>query len=160
MNEAKLREELYAANENRGVAYAMIFDEMVKEFGLEKAKEVMKRAIYKRGVQIGENFKEFAPRNFAGLRDAFLGMIPDGSQMFKPTVTRCDAEGLDIEFENCPLKNSWRKMGLSEEQCAVMCEVSGIVDYGTFEGAGFHFEMTALPEGSKEKCYLKIREKK
>ncbi len=159
MSEAKLREELYAANENRAILYKMIFDEMVEEFGMEKAKEVMKRAIYKRGEQIGQKFKPYAGGDFAGLRDAFVGGIPDDSKMFAPTVTRCDEGGLDVEFDNCPLKNAWIKMGMSDEDCATMCEVAGIIDYGTFEGAGFHFEMTALPEGSKDKCYLKIRKK-
>lgn len=159
MSESKLREELYAANENRAIVLKMIFDEMVAEFGMDKAKEVMKRAIYKRGEKIGENFKQFAHGDFKGLCDAFIGGIPDNSTMFAPTVTKCDEEGLDIEFDNCPLKNAWRKMGMSEKECADMCEVAGIVDYGTFEGAGFHFEMTALPEGSLEKCYLKIRKK-
>ncbi|WP_051261264.1 L-2-amino-thiazoline-4-carboxylic acid hydrolase [Desulfovibrio inopinatus] len=160
MSEAKLREELYAANENRGILYKFIFDAMVEEFGMEKAKEVMKKGIYKRGQEIGQQFKQYADAgDFPGLRDAFIGHIADDSKMFAPTVTRCDDGGLDIEFDNCPLKNSWRKMGLSDEECATMCEVAGIIDYGTFEGAGFGFEMTALPEGSKEKCYLKIRKK-
>ncbi len=159
MSEEKLRKELYAANENRAILYKLIFDAMVDEFGLEKAKEVMKKGIYKRGEQIGENFKQFAPADFSGLRDAFLGGIPDDSKMFAPTVTKCDAEGLDIEFDNCPLKNAWLKMGLSDEECATLCEVAGIIDFGTFEGAGFDFQMTALPEGSKEKCYLKVRSK-
>jgi hypothetical protein len=159
MSEAKLREELYASNENRAIIYKMILDEMVTEFGMDKAKAVMKRAIYKRGEQIGKNFQSYAPGDFKGLCDAFLGVIPDDSKMFAPTITRCDAGGLDIEFSNCPLKNTWRKMGLSDAECATLCEVAGAVDYGTFEGAGFHFEMTALPEGSMEKCYLKIRRK-
>lgn len=160
MSEAKLREELYAANENRAIIYKLVFDAMVDEFGLEKAKEVMKKGIYKRGEQIAEKLKKFAPSDFKGLCDEFLGGIPDDSKMFAPTVTRCDEGGLDIEFANCPLKNAWRDMGLSDEECATLCEVAGIIDYGTFEGAGFDFQMTALPEGSKEKCYLKIREKK
>ncbi|WP_432734511.1 L-2-amino-thiazoline-4-carboxylic acid hydrolase [Maridesulfovibrio sp. FT414] len=160
MSEATLRKELYAANENRAIIYKLIFDAMVEEFGLEKAKEVMKKGIYRRGEQIGEKFKKFAPGDFKGLRDAFIGGIPDESKMFAPTVTRCDEGGLDIEFDNCPLKNAWRDMGLSDEECATLCEVAGIIDFGTFEGAGFDFEMTALPEGSKDKCYLKVREKK
>ncbi len=159
MSEEKLREELYAANENRAIFYKRIFDAMVEEFGLEKAKEVMKRGIYKRGEEIGQNFKQYAHGDFAGLRDAFIGHIPDGGKMFAPTVTRCDEGGLDIEFANCPLKNAWIKMGMSDEDCATMCEVAGIVDYGTFEGAGFDFQMTALPEGSKDTCYLRIRKK-
>ncbi|WP_051294772.1 L-2-amino-thiazoline-4-carboxylic acid hydrolase [Maridesulfovibrio bastinii] len=160
MSEAKLREELYAANENRAIIYKLIFDAMVNEFGLEKAKEVMKKGIYARGAQIAEGLKPFAPNDFKGLCDAFIGGIPDDSKMFAPTVTRCDEGGLDIEFANCPLKNAWKDMGLSDEECATLCEVAGIIDYGTFESAGFDFQMTALPEGSKEKCYLKIREKK
>lgn len=159
MSESQLRTELYASNENRALIYKLIFDEMRDEFGEEKAKEVMKRAIYKRGEQIGENFKQFAHGDFKGLCDSFVGGIPDDGQMFQPEVTKCDEEGLDITFSNCPLKNAWRDLGLSDQECATLCEVAGIIDYGTFEGAGFDFQMTAMPEGSMEKCYLKVRKK-
>ena len=160
MSEKRLREELDAANENRAIVLKMIFDELRDEFGEDRAKELMKRAIYKRGKMIGEKFAQYAGGDFQGLCDAFVGGIPDEGRMFAPEVTKCDEEGLDVTFSNCPLKNAWAGLGLPDEEMATLCEVCGIVDYGTFEGAGFEFEMTALPEGSKDRCYLKIRKKK
>ena len=159
MNPEKLRQELYAANENRAIIYYLIYDELRKELGKDKAKDILKRAIYRRGEQIGEKFKEFNKGDFKGLRDAFVGGIPDDTRMFGPTVTKCDEEGLDITFANCPLKTAWLKMKLPGEELADICEIAGIIDYGTFEGAGFDFAMRALPEGEKECCYLKVRKK-
>lgn len=155
----KLREELYNANYNRALIYATIFDELKKELGEEKAKTLMKRAIYRRGEQVGQKFARFAPNDFAGLRDAFVGGIPDEGRMFGPEVTRCDAEGLDITFYNCPLKTAWQQAGMSEKECEDLCEVAGIIDDGTFEGAGFTFECDSLAKGLKDCCKLRIRKK-
>ena len=151
-----LRDELHAANENRGMVYALLLDELEAELGPERAAEVMKRAIYKRGEQIGEQFKRFAPGDFEGLRDAFVGGIPDEGRLFAPEVAACGDEGLVVEFANCPLKNAWRKMGLSEERCAKLCEIARVVDSGTFEGAGFDFEVRSLPDG-RERCELVVK---
>jgi hypothetical protein len=160
MDVEQLRKQLYAANENRAILYWYIYDELRQDLGEDKATELMQRAIRRRGEEIGEKFAQYAESgDFKGLRDAFIGGIPDESRMFDPKVVRCDEEGLDIEFYYCPLKNAWQKMGLSDEECAKACEIAGIIDYGTFEGAGFDFEMTALPEGSKDCCKLKIRKK-
>jgi len=159
MQEETLRKELYAANENRARIYYFIFDEMRKELGEERAKKIMKRAIYRRGEEIGQKFKGFAPGDFEGLQEAFVGGIPDGGQMFLPRVAKADPSGLDVEFYNCPLKNAWREMGLSPDECATMCEIARVIDNGTFEGAGFDFSVEALPEGDQECCTLKVRRK-
>lgn len=155
-----LRDELYAAQENRGVIYALFFDELRKEIGRERAMNVLKRALYRRGQQIGQQFKRFAPDDFQGLCEDFLAGIPDQGRMFDPTVTRCDREGLEITFDRCPLKNAWKAMGLPDEDMADLCECAGLVDTGAFEAAGFGFELTALPQGEKDRCRLKVTRKK
>lgn len=159
MREESLRKELYAANENRARIYYFLFDEMRKELGEERAKEIMKRAIYRRGEELGEKFKSFAPRDFEGLKEAFVGGVPDGGQMFLPKVGAVDSSGMDVEFYNCPLKNAWREMGLSPEDCSTMCEIARVIDNGAFESAGFDFSVEALPEGEMDCCKLKVRRK-
>ncbi len=161
MNHAmeKLRRELYAANENRARIYYFIYDELRSEFGAEKAAELMKKAIYRRGLEIGKTFASFAPGDFEGLCEAFVGGVADEGRMFLPRVANLDADGLDVEFYNCPLKEAWRKMGLPEEECAELCDIARVVDNGTFEGAGFDFSVEALPEGEKDRCLLRIRRK-
>ncbi len=157
MDIEKLRNELYASNENRAVIYYLIFDELRNELGEEQAMKILKRAIYRRGQQIGEKFTQFAPDNLKGLCDCFIDGIPDGGTMFAPTVLRCDEEALEIRFDHCPLKNAWKKMGLPKEECAKICEIAAMVDYGTFEGAGFDFTLRALREGEEHSCFLTIR---
>ncbi len=157
MDVEKLRNELYAANENRAIIYYLLFDELRNELGEERAMDIFRRAIYQRGRQIGEKFAQFAPDNLQGLCASFLAGIPDGGAMFAPTVLRCDADALEIRFDHCPLKNAWRKMGLPVEECAKICEIAAMVDYGTFEGAGFDFTLRALREGEEHSCFLTIR---
>jgi hypothetical protein len=159
MSEETLRNELYAANENRAVVLYLIYDEMRREFGAERAAEVMKRAVLRRGRQLAERLKPYAPDDFQGLCDAFVGAIPDQGRMFDPTVLRCDDQGVDIEFRACPLKDAWRTMGLPDEECAAICDIASMVDYGTFQAAGFDFSLKALPHGEKDRCVLSIRKK-
>lgn len=157
MDIEKLRNELYAANENRAIIYYLLFDELRAELGEERAMGIFKRAIYRRGQQIGDAFARFAPDDLRGLCDSFLKGIPDSGKMFAPTVLRCDAEALELRFDHCPLKNAWKKMGLPPEECAKICEIAAMVDYGTFESAGFDFTLRALREGEEHSCYLTIR---
>ena len=92
-----------------------------------------------------------------GLKEAFVGGIPDDGAMFKPEVERCDAEGLDIKFHGCPLRDAWMEMGLPEEEVATICRIAARIDNGTFEGAGFEFTADTWQPGDDGCCYLHIR---
>ncbi|MBW1994633.1 MAG: L-2-amino-thiazoline-4-carboxylic acid hydrolase [Deltaproteobacteria bacterium] len=104
MSEHDLRDALYGSFKNRAMMYYYIFDEMRKEIGEEKAAEIMKRAIYKRGLEIGKQFARYAPSDMNGIKEAFLAFIPDEGKMFEPELLRCDSEGVDIKFHRCPLR--------------------------------------------------------
>ncbi|RPH81518.1 MAG: hypothetical protein EHM88_11075, partial [Candidatus Rokuibacteriota bacterium] len=100
-SEERLRQDLYGAFRNRALLYHHLFDTLRKELGEARAVEVMGRAIYARGTEIGKAFARYAPDDLAGLRDAFVGFVPDDGRMFAPEVTRCDAGGLDIKLQRC-----------------------------------------------------------
>lgn len=157
MSEEKLRTQLYDSFKNRAVLYYLIFTELRDEVGAEKAEEIMKRAIYKRGAQKGAKYACYAPDDMEGLKDAFVGGIPDEGAMFKPEVERCDADGLDIKFHGCPLRDAWMEMGLPEEEVATICRIAARIDNGTFEGAGFEFTADTWQPGGDGCCYLHIR---
>lgn len=157
MSEEQLRTELYGSFQNRAVLYYLIFSELRDEVGAEKAEEIMKRAIYKRGVQKGAKYSEYAPGDFEGLKEAFVGGIPDNGAMFKPEVERCDPQGLDIKFHGCPLRDAWMEMGLPDEDVATICRIAARIDNGTFEGAGFEFTADTWQPGGDGCCYLHIR---
>ncbi|MBC8874048.1 MAG: L-2-amino-thiazoline-4-carboxylic acid hydrolase [Planctomycetes bacterium] len=159
MSEEKLRQQVSDAFKNRAILYFLIFDELRKELGEERAEEIMKRAIYRRGVQKGEKYKPYAPGNFEGLRDAFVSGVPDDGRLFDPNVLRCDADGLDVNLENCPLKEAWEEIELGEEDRVTMCRIAGEIDKGTFEAAGFDFEPDTWQPGRTGCCHLHIRRK-
>jgi hypothetical protein len=96
MSEEQLRKELRASFKNRAILYYCIFDELRQQFGEKSAIEVMKRAIYRRGQQVGKQFAEFAPNDLEGLKSAFLRIIPEGGRMFEPRFSR---EPVTIEVE-------------------------------------------------------------
>jgi hypothetical protein len=159
MSEENLRTELQASFKNRAVLYYLVFDELRKELGEQHAIAILKRAIYRRGQQIGQRFSEFGPDNLAGLKEAFLRIIPDSGRLFDPHVVQCDAQSLVIHLESCPLKQAWEELGLDDHDKKVMCEIAGEIDKGTFEAAGFEFQPDTWQPGRTGCCHLNIRPK-
>jgi hypothetical protein len=157
MSEDALRQQLYAAYKNRAMMYYHIFQELQKEMGGEKAAEIMKRGIYNRGLEIGKKYESFAPTDLEELKNAFLASSADQGKMFQPEVRRCDQDGLDILMRRCPLKEAYQEAGLSDQEIARMCDIAAVVDYGTFEGAGFKFSAETWKPGQEGCCLLKIR---
>ncbi len=157
MSDDNMREHLINAMKSRAMFYWAFYKEFSAEIGPEKAAEIMKRAIYKRGLEIGKQFKKFAPGDMAGLKDAFVANVPDPQATFNPNVERCDAAGIDIQLQSCPLKDAWKEAGLTDEQIALMTHIAGQVDNGTFEGAGFEFSADTWQAGRSGCCHLHIR---
>lgn len=157
MSEQSLRAELVASFKNRALLYWHFFDAMRTEIGEPKATEIMKKAIYERGLAVGKQFAKYGPRDMPGIRDAFLKFIPDNGSLFAPEVQRCDAGGVDIKFNRCPLKEAWQEAGVSPEDMTKLCHIAGRVDNGTFEGAGFAFSADTWQPGREGCCHLHIR---
>ncbi len=157
MSDQDLRRQLYDSFKNRAAIYHLIFDELRGELGAEKAEEIMSRAIYKRGAQKGAKYAAYGPADLQGLEKAFVGGIPDDGAMFKPEVIRSDADGLDIKFHGCPLRDAWQEMGLEDEEVATICRIAARIDNGTFESAGFEFSADTWQPGGDGCCYLHIR---
>jgi len=155
--EADLRRQLKEAHMSRAMVYAAFHGELVARFGADVAEEVMKAAIYKRGLEIGRRFATFGPSDIEGLRDAFLDFVPDKGRLFQPEVRACDASGLDIKFHACPLKEAWTAAGFPPERIATLCRIAGVVDNGTFEAAGFSFSAETWQPGKEGCCFLHIR---
>jgi len=153
----RLRGELYAAFKNRALMYWHIFAELRRALGEPQATGLLSRAIEARGREIGRQFARYGPADLAGLRDAFVGFIPDQGRMFSPRVDRCDAGGLDIKLQRCPLKDAWQEAGVPQADIATLCRIAGRVDNGTFEAAGFEFSADTWHPGDDGCCHLHIR---
>jgi L-2-amino-thiazoline-4-carboxylic acid hydrolase-like protein len=157
MGKPDMRKLLVDAIKARAMFYHAFYKEFSAEIGTERTAELMKRAIYKRGLEIGKRFAKFAPDDMEGLKTAFLEFIPDPHGTFNPKVERCDAGGIDILLHSCPLKEAWQQAGLSDQEVATMCSIAGRVDNGTFEGAKFSFHADIWRPGREGCCHLHIR---
>lgn len=157
MPDDPLREELCHSVKHRATLYYLFYDVLRDDVGEERAAELMKMAIYRRAVQLGKQYARFAPDDLDGLREAFLGNIPDDGRMFDPEVERADDDGVDIKFQRCPLREAWQEMGLSDAEVARMCEIAAEVDVGLFQGAGFAFSADTWSPTGDGCCRLHIR---
>ena len=116
------------------------------------------------GVDHGRELTAFAEAavrgmsdDLQGLKQAFLGGLPDDGNMFQPEIVRDDPEGLDIKFHGCPLRDAWQELGLPEEEVATLCRIAARIDTGTFQGAGFDFSADTYQPDGEGCCYLHIR---
>jgi hypothetical protein len=158
MSEEQLRSQLYDSFKNRAMIYHLIFDELREDLGADRAEELLSRAIYRRGELQGRaKFARFAPNDLAGLKTAFLGGIADDGRMFQPEIVRSDAEGLDIKFRACPLREAWLEAELPDEDVATLCRIASQIDDGTFAAAGFAFSADTWQPGGDGCCCLHIR---
>ncbi|MGH8707751.1 MAG: L-2-amino-thiazoline-4-carboxylic acid hydrolase [Burkholderiales bacterium] len=150
------RRDLVAQMKNRALIYKETYDVLAEELGEAKAEELLTRAIYRRGRAMGAAFSKYAPADLDGLREAFLGSVPGGADIFKPEVLKKEPAKLEIQLHGCPLKDAWREAGLAEEKVATLCRIAGAVDKGLFEGAGFRIENRTWTPGAKGCCFLRI----
>jgi hypothetical protein len=155
-DENTLRSQLWASFKNRAMVYLEVYRVLEEELGAERAAALLKKAIYRRGCEIGRQFERFGPGDLAGLKGAFLGILPDDGKVFEPEVIACDDSRLEIQLCRCPLKEAWQEAGLDEAQVARMCEIAGVVDNGTFEAAGFRFRSETWQPGRSGCCHLFI----
>ena len=151
------RAHLIGQLKNRALIYMEMYDVLAEELGLERAEVLMTRAIYRRGRSAGKALARYAPRDLAGLKSAFLGLVPGGDAIFKPEVVRDEPAALEIHLGGCPLKDAWREAGLAEDKVATLCRIAGAVDKGLFEGAGFAFQNRTWTAGARGCCFLSIK---
>ena len=155
-DENTLRSQLWASFKNRAMVYLEVYRVLEEELGAERAAALLKKAIYRRGCEIGRQFERFGPGDLAGLKQAFLDILPDDGKVFEPEVIACDDSRLEIQLRRCPLKEAWQEAGLDAAQVARMCEIAGVVDNGTFEAAGFRLKSETWQPGRSGCCHLFI----
>jgi len=151
------RRDLIAQLKNRALIYLEIYHVLNEELGAARAENLLAKAIERRGRSAGRALAQFAPADFNGLCQAFLKGVPGEGALFAPEIRRCDANGLEIQFRACPLKEAWEEAGLAPETRATLCRIAGRVDRGMFEGAGFAIDNRTWTPGAAGCCVLSIR---
>lgn len=154
------REETRASFENRALMYAYIYDELEAELGAERAAELLKRAIFRRGLEIGQKYRTAAQ---AGDLDEvgrlFVAGSPADGALFEPAVDVPPQEGCAVlRMTACPLADAWRSAGYDAQKVDALCDIAAAVDYGAFEAAGL--DLTFLDRQAckgSDRCLLELR---
>lgn len=153
------RAETKAAFQNRAQIYSALYDELSEQLGEERATELMKRAIFNRGL---ENGKKYRPAVEAGDLDEVARMFCEGSpcagELFTPGVEEASEDRLVLRMTSCPLEEAWLAEGRSAEQVDRLCEIAAAVDEGTFKSAGL--DLTFLDRLGKTgscRCLLELK---
>ena len=155
----KARAETRAAFENRALMYATIYEELAEEIGSEAAVAVMKRAIHKRGLDVGLKYREAAS---AGDLDEVARIFMEGSpadgSLFTPGVEERGEDVIVLRMTSCPLVDAWRAQGLGEDEIDRLCEIAAAVDEGTFESAGLDLVFESrLAQPGVDRCLLRLK---
>lgn len=152
--------ETRAAFENRALMYAYIFEELEKELGTERAAEIMKRAIHRRGREIGERYRPAAEAGDLGeVARLFVQGSPSNGALFEPGIDDPVEDGRTVlSMRACPLADAWRAAGYDEDRVDLLCDIASAVDYGTFEAAGLELRFLDRQacRGS-DTCLLELR---
>jgi hypothetical protein len=157
----KAREETRDAFANRALMTAHIFDVLEEELGTDRATELLKRAVYRRGREIAERYRAAVE---AGNLDEVGRIFVEGSassgEIFEPSVEERDADGrrIVLRMNACVHKDTWREAGYAPERVDRLCDIASAVDFGTFEGAGLSLrfiDRQACP--GSDRCLLELR---
>lgn len=154
------RAETRAAFENRALLYAYLFDELERDLGVEHATELMKRAIYRRGLEVGRAYRAAAQAgDLEQVGRLFAERSPAEGALFDPGIEEPASGGrVVLRMTGCPLADAWRDAGYEPERVDLLCEIAAAVDEGTFEAAGLDLaflDRQCCP--GSDRCLLELR---
>jgi len=155
----KANAETRAAFENRALMYAAIYDELAADIGEERAAAIMKRAIRKRGLDVGLKYREAAAAgDLEEVGRLFVEGSPAGGSLFTPGVEERGDDVIILRMTSCTHVDAWRVGGRTDEEVDLLCGIAAAVDEGTFESAGL--ELTFLDRLGKAgscRCPLELQ---
>ena len=148
-----------AAIEQRGKWAAAFYLEARRQ-GID-LEPIMRKAIHEIGVESGQKEKaSFGDKPVTGGSYAQYFVNKAVSETFEKKLEMCTEDEAVVSLNYCALLAAWQKMGLTDEECALMCDIAMEGDRGIAEGAGLDFELEGtLAEGCKC-CTLRYKTRK
>jgi hypothetical protein len=155
---AQSRAETRAAFETRAYMYAYIYEELLGAIGKEAAVALMKRAIHRRGLEVGLKYRSAVESaDLIEVGSIFCEGSPCEGSLFEPGIEQSSKGHIVLRMTSCPLVGAWREMGLPADEVDTLCDIAAAVDYGTFEGAGLDLEfLSRLGVAGNRQCLLDL----
>ncbi|QGY42750.1 hypothetical protein GM418_03500 [Maribellus comscasis] len=138
--------------EHRAAWLAAIYEEAQREN--VEINEIIRRSVKKIGLMHGEGFKLKipAPTNFEDFKRVFLnGVAVKTFEMDKIKIT---GNELSVEFNYCPLVKMWQELGLSDKQCAKLCDLAMEGDRGIAERLGLKLKIDGTIAEGQQSCKM------
>jgi len=155
---ADLRMQVKNLLKSRAMLMAALLDALEPEIGLARAEALLARVMHQRSAGAGKRFLSDCS-DMTLLRERFIHFLPDHGGLFDIETTRCDAAGLGLKFQTCPVKEAYEEAGLPPERMQVLLRIAGGGDVGLFEGAGFAIRNETWTPGDGGCCHLHIASK-
>jgi len=154
---AKSRAETRAAFETRAYMYAYIYEELETALGRDTAIEHMKRAIYRRGLEVGRKYRSAVEKaDLIEVGSIFCTGSPCRGELFEPGIEESSEGHIVLRMTSCPLAETWKSMGLPGDEVDTLCDIAAAVDEGTFAGAGLDLEFLSRIGAGTERCLLNL----
>jgi len=151
--------ETRSSFENRALMYLHLYETLTQELGPEQAAELMKTAIYQRGLEVSERYREAAEEgDLQQIGELFCNGSPCEGSLFEPGVEDIGTSRIVLRMSSCPLVDAWREHGVPDYEIDILCGIAAAVDEGTFEGAGLELDfLDRLGRPGSEHCLLEVR---
>ena len=158
---SKAKKMIEDANRNRAIIYWHIYRTLRDELGEDRATELMKKAIYKRGLDNAKNFPKAAHEgDLNALAEKFLDKMDKELDIFSRDVLSLGEDEARLRLNACVLVDAWRDYGLSDEEISKMCDIASAIDYGNYEAMGYNLKFDSRIADGAECCILHLRRKK
>jgi len=132
--------------------------EKAKKAGLDPEK-FTREAITECGHFHGDGMQKIQSEpGIPAFKEVFL---PENTQkVFEMDVKRCDEDELYVEFHYCPLVAAWKKLGASQEDIKLMCDIAMDGDRGIAAQCNYDYELGKTIANGHDICQVTFRKTK
>jgi hypothetical protein len=141
---------------NRARIYILIYRELAREVGNEKAVSILKAALYARGREKGISLaQKIGQPDLHKLALAFMESSGD-MDAFDHEIAEETPHQVILRLNHCPLVDAWNEANLSPEEKKILCDIAYQVDFGKFEAAGYKLAFNCRAADGEKSCDLKV----
>lgn len=145
--------KIRSAIEDRATWFALLYDEFLKHLPADKVEEVSRAAIHKYGIMKAKK----DPANFEPKSWVIRHKEKGSADVFSSEIEYDDDHAVQM-MGYCPLVESWKKLGLSDDKIDLYCDIAMDGDRGRADGhEGIVMELSdTIAKGCKT-CKLTIK---
>jgi len=144
------------AIKGRAIFYLHMYRTLEQEFGPERSRELMRKAIYRWGQEKASNCPAEASIDPRIMAEEFIKGGQSTLMIFGNEIVEAEHAGAILRLNACPLVEAWKEAGLEPPEIALMCDMAYAVDFGKYEGLGYTLEFPCRISTGGDYCQLNL----